>query len=287
MLADGLNADFAVGVLPTLAIDAVIAAGYTGVAATLRPFAGLLGQFRTLRGLTGFLGTVGVGTLIVAGTVCTILVLMNALPPGGFVAVVCHFWIGDLTGIVGLFPALMTASLACERWRELPLLTDLVDWGVFALMLALAVWVIFGVVGARHVHFFYLMLLPMIWIGARHGLPWCAVAILAEQLALIGLVAWQDFALSDATDLQTLLLAIAITGLLVGTVVTERQQSEWQIRRQQAEIGRMARIAAAGALGSAIAHEISQPIAQLPPMHMPAACFWHRGHPIMRWSPTR
>jgi two-component system, LuxR family, sensor kinase FixL len=65
------------------------------------------------------------------------------------------------------------------------------------------------------------------------------------------------------TDFQFLALAIAATGLLLGTAVSERQLSEFHLRQQQADISRMARITTAGALGTTIVHEISQPLATL------------------------
>jgi len=58
-------------------------------------------------------------------------------------------------------------------------------------------------------------------------------------------------------------LAIAVAGLVLGTVVTERQHTELQLRQQQAELGRITRLVTAGALGSTIVHEISQPLATL------------------------
>jgi two-component system, LuxR family, sensor kinase FixL len=263
VLADGLNGGFSIGVMPTLVMDAIIAAGYSTIAAALRPFAGAATGFRSVRDVVGFLGVVCVGVLAVAGLVGVALVLLHELPPDRLVAAVRHFWIGDITGIVGLFPMLMTRRFAWERWRELRARTRFVDFAVFALALASALWIVFEVAAPKEFQFFYLLLLPMIWIGVRHGLPCCAVAILIEQLALIAVVVLYDYSTSDFTDFQLLSLAIAITGLLLGAVVTERQHTELRLRQQQAELGRMARLTTAGALGSAIVHQISQPLATI------------------------
>jgi two-component system sensor kinase FixL len=105
--------------------------------------------------------------------------------------------------------------------------------------------------------------LPVIWIGVRHGLPWCAIAILTEQATLVALVTLLDYPASDFIAFQILSLAVAVTGLVLGAVVTERQHAELELRQQQAELGRITRLATAGALGSAIVHEISQPLATL------------------------
>jgi signal transduction histidine kinase len=261
VLADTFNTGFSIGILPSLTVDAMTAIGYSAVAAVLRPIVGPAAGFQSTRNVTWFLVVAFAGVLIVAGLVCTTLVLMHVLPPDQFVAAFRHFWIGDVTGIVGLLPVLMTGPLAWERWRELSVPARCADLGFFAIALACALWLIFGVAAPKEFQFFYLLLLPMIWIGVRHGLPWCAIAILLEQSALIAVVAWHDYSLSEFTDFQILSLAIAITGLLLGAVVTEQHRTELRLRQQQAELARMARLTTAGALGSAIAHEVSQPLA--------------------------
>jgi two-component system sensor kinase FixL len=263
VIADGLTGGFAVGVMPTLAMDAIIAAGYATVAVALRPFICAPEGLQNVRGMAWFLGIVCIGALAIAGAVGVMLTVLGILPPERLLAAVRHFWVGDITGIVGLLPVLMTAPLAWKRWRELPAHMQLVDPGVFVLALASALWIVFGAAGEKEFQFFYLLLLPTIWIGARHGLPWCAIAILIEQAALITVVTRYEYPLSDVTDFQLLALAIAATGLMLGTAVSERQQSELHLRQQQAEISRMARVTTAGALGTTIVHEISQPLATL------------------------
>jgi C4-dicarboxylate-specific signal transduction histidine kinase len=51
--------------------------------------------------------------------------------------------------------------------------------------------------------------------------------------------------------------------LILGAVVTERQRADLYLRQQQAELYRTARLTTAGALGAAVLHEISQPLATL------------------------
>jgi signal transduction histidine kinase len=263
VLADVLDGSVSIWVFPALALDAIIAAGYTVVALALRPFVRPASSLQSVRDVSWFLTISVVGVLAIASLVGLALVLMDSLPATGFAATVRHFWIGDLTGIAGLFPVLVTASAAWARWRELPTGTRLIDVGVFAVGLAAAFWIIFGIAPPQEFQFFYLLFLPVIWIGVRHGLPWCAVAVLIEQVVLVGLVTVLKYPTSDFVAFQILSLAVAATGLLLGAVVTERQQAELQLRQQQAELGRITRLATAGALGSVIVHEISQPLASL------------------------
>ncbi len=263
VVADRLIDGFPNGLAASCVTQAIIAAGYTAIAAILRRFCGVGHSFNRTADVVCLLGVVSVGVLAIASAVVAALVIMHELPSARYLATVRHFWIGDLTGIVGLLPALTAAAPAYERWREVPLLSRVLDPLTFALGLALALWTVFGLAAASEFQFFYLLLLPVVWIGVRHGLAWCAMAILAEQLALLSVVTAIGYPEADFLAFQVLSVVIASTGLMLGAVVTERQQAELRLRRQQAELGRMARLTTAGALGSAIVHEVSQPLATI------------------------
>lgn len=263
VLADGINGSFYAGVIPTLLTNALVAVGYAAIATTLRRFALELPGFRTLSDTGWFLGVIAVGIFALAVSAAAALTLTHALAPVQVWATACHFWVGDFTGVIGAFPVLMTAPRAWERWQELPVRARFVDPAAFAVVLGAALWVVFAQGQSREFEFFYLLILPVIWIGGRHGLPWCAVAILIEQLALISVIALLDYPRASFIAFQLLSLAVAVTGLVLGAVVTERQQAELRLRRQQTELAQMARITTAGALGTAIIHEISQPLAAI------------------------
>jgi two-component system sensor kinase FixL len=263
VFADRFIDDFPLGLGATFVVESVIAFGYSVIAASLRRAScdGL--NFNGIGAVILLLGVVGIGVLGIAGLVGTLLVVMRELPADQLFATVQHFWIGDLTGIVGLLPVLMTAPLARKRWSELPLRSRLIDLAVFVLGLTFALWTVFGITAAKEYQFFYLLLLPVVWIGARHGLPWCSLAVLAEQSALISVVTIIGYSPTDFLTFQVLSLVTATTGLMLGAVVTERQQAEIYLRHQQSELERMARLTTAGALGSTIAHEVSQPLATI------------------------
>ena len=56
------------------------------------------------------------------------------------------------------------------------------------------------------------------------------------------------------------MLVLSITGLLLGAVTTERQDAALRLREQKRELARMVSNARAGAMGMALAHEVSQPL---------------------------
>ena len=263
VIGDVLNGAVSIWVMPALVLDGIIAAGYTGIALLLRAFIGPKGRLQSVRDVSRFLGIIAVGVLAIASVAGGTLVSMGVVPADQFADTVRYFWVGDVTGIVALFPVLMSASFASRRWQELSPRERLVDIGAFALGLAFALWVVFAIAPPDEDQFFYLLLLPVIWIGVRHGLSWCAMAILIEQLALVALINLLGYPASYFTEFQIFSIVVAVAGLVLGAVVTERRGAELKLRQQQAELGRMTRLATAGALGSAIVHEISQPLATL------------------------
>jgi two-component system, LuxR family, sensor kinase FixL len=262
-----------------IAMDAIIAIGYACVAVFLRRLAHACQGFPRVTDIVCLLLVAGVGSFAVAGLVACALVVMTALPPNLLLPSVWHFFIGDLTGIVGLLPALLTVRQAWARWKEVPPTVRAFDIGLFALGVTFALLMIFGMERSKELQFFYLLLLPVIWIGVRHGLAWCTMAILIEQLALIATIVIVGYPREDFLAYQIVSLAIAATGLVLGAVVTERQRTELYVRQQQAELYRAARLTTAGALGAAVIHEISQPLATL-------ATYAHVCRRIMSARPT-
>jgi len=249
------------GLTATVAMEALTALGYTATAVALRRFAHADQGFPRVADVVLLLLGALIGTATVATLAVGVLVLLRGLPAPLFYPSVWNFFIGDLTGIVGLLPALLTLPQAWERWKEVPAATRLLDIGVFVLGLAVALALVFGAARSKELQFFYLLLLPVVWIGVRHGLAWSAIAVLVEQLALIATIALREYPTADFLAYQMLSLAVAGTGLLLGAVVSERQRAELQLRQWQSELYRTTRLTTAGALGAAVVHEISQPLA--------------------------
>ena len=260
-ISDGLVAGFPLGIQATLASNVIVAAVYSGVAVLLCRFAHAAQGFPRVADVMWLLLIVSAGAFATACLVVLTATAMHALPPGLILASIRHSFIGDETGIVGLLPVLLTTRQTRERWKEVSPTARLFDCGCFALGLIFALSVVFDVARSQELQYFYLLLPPVVWICVRHGLPWCAVAILVEQLALVWIITVLDYPTADFLAFQILSLVVAATGLVLGAVVTERQRAEHALRQQQSELSRVARLTTAGALGAAVVHEISQPLA--------------------------
>jgi len=279
LISNKVVSHFPAGVLASLASAAIVASGYTATAALLRRIPPLTRRPIRPRVVAGFLAITGGGALGVAVADVNVIAALGGLPSSLIGSSIWNSFIGDLTGIIGLLPALLTWRKAWERWKEIPLGASVNDIGVFVVGLGGAVLLLaFDSAHEKELQLFYLMLPPVIWIAVRHGLAWCAVAILVDQLALVTTIALLGLSSNDFLSCQLLSIVISATGLILGAVVTQRNHAEQLLRHQQAELARHARLTTVGAFGAAVVHEISQPLAA-------AAAFAHSSKRLLEEKP--
>lgn len=166
-----------------------------------------------------------------------------------------RYWLGDAVGLVVALPIALVLSDGRRRvevWRTLGSRT----WWLICAAIGLLLWLVFGRADPDAFRFFYLLLLPVTWAAARLGL---AGAVLASALTQLGLIAaLQSGQDPDLTvfELQALMAVLTLAGLLLGVAVDEQA-------RAAAELQRSLRLAAAGQMAAALAHELSQPLTAL------------------------
>jgi two-component system, LuxR family, sensor kinase FixL len=214
-------------------------------------------RFR-LPDVVAFLLFIPAGAVLSSLVYCAALYLGGQLSTDKFFAAVGHYWIGDALGIVTIIPA-TTAVFAFSsppwRWSGYTLFTIF----IFALGICLGFAALVGV-GDKLYYLFNLLFLPVIWVAMREGYAGVALALVTIQLTLAIVTAFVGYNTTDFAILQLLMLVLSITGLLLGAVTTERQEAGLRLREQQRELARMASNARAGAMGMALAHEVSQPL---------------------------
>jgi two-component system, LuxR family, sensor kinase FixL len=279
LISSNVVEHFPAGGAASLASAAIVASGYTATAALLRRIPPLTRRPIRPRVVAGFLAITAGGALGVAVADVNVIVALGGLPSSLVGSSIRNSFIGDLTGIIGLLPALLTWRKAWERWKEITLAARVNDIGVFVVGLGgAALLLAFDNAHEKELQLFYLMLPPVIWIAVRHGLAWCAAAILVDQLALIATLVLLGFSSNDFLSCQLLSIVISATGLILGAVVTQRNHAEQLLRHQQAELARHARLTTVGAFGAAVVHEISQPLAA-------AAAFAHSSKRLLEEKP--
>lgn len=98
---------------------------------------------------------------------------------------------------------------------------------------AFAIWFVFGYAPAIPYQPLYLLFVPVIWIAVRRGLPGAILATFAISVGMT-FAAWISQAPSGSLPkLQLALLALGLTGLCLGAVVTERKKAERTIRESE------------------------------------------------------
>lgn len=236
----------------------LIAAGYWAAAAAMRRLAGIGARLRSLRDLAWFTAAAAAAALAVALGFAGLHALAGADASSGWARAVLHFWIGDVTGIMAVTPFLLVhgarLSAGQKAWRPTA------EMAAEATALVLVLWVVFGLEFTDDFRFFYLLFLPVIWIAMRHGIEGATFAVLGTQLGLIAGVRYSGEAAGTVLELQLLMLTLAMTGLFLGMVVTERRGALSALNDRESELNRMLRIAGAGEMASALAHELNQPL---------------------------
>ena len=215
-------------------------------------------QFR-LPDVVAFLLFIPAGAALASFIYCETLYMGGELSTDKFFIAMGHYWIGDALGIITVIPAATAVfgylSAPHLRWSGYTLFTIF----IFILGIGLGFAALVGV-GDKLYYLFNLLFLPVIWVAMREGYAGVALALVTIQLTLAVLTAFVGYNTTDFAILQLLMLVLSITGLLLGAVTTERQDAALRLREQKREMARMVSNARAGAMGMALAHEVSQPL---------------------------
>lgn len=201
------------------------------------------------------IGGVVLGVLVTGILYVGALVAAGVGPLAFFPEALLRFWIGDSVGILVFLPLVLMLADPARRARLVALLCrpEALAQAVSVIVMLLFV---FWQNLVDHTKFFYLLFLPLAWIAARGGLTGGAVAALLIQTGIIVAVHFTAQSAFTVFELQTFLIALTIMGLFLGVTVDERARAEAALHDSQ-------KLAAAGQMAGALAHELSQPLTAL------------------------
>lgn len=207
------------------------------------------------RSLLVWAATVLGGSLLGSGMVVGTLSLAGYVPYGNGGAATLQYWVGEAAGILVTMPLMLMLFDESGRGRLRGVLAPKFA-AILAAATVAALWVAFGLGKGVTFQYSYVLLLPVAWAAASHGLPGAVVAAATVQLGIIATVQWLGIATIAVVDIQMLTVAIALFGFFIGMVVDET-------RRISAELQQTLRLAAAGEMAGAMAHELNQPLTAL------------------------
>ncbi len=236
----------------TLMIAAVLALGYAAIARALT------GRFAVHPGLETAADALRLVAVVTVGALGTGVLYVGALVASGvgpldepFVALF-RFWIGDAGGILVALPIVLMSSVPARRAQARGMAREPRALG-YAAATALALAIVFAAAPAEQVKHFYVLFLPLVLVASRYGMVGASAAAVAIQGAVVGTGELVGYPSLTVFELQALLIALTVTGLFLGVAVDQRRRAEDELRRTL-------RIAAAGEMAAALAHELNQPL---------------------------
>lgn len=255
MLAEGLLRSFPAGLPMALVTAAALTAGYGIMGELLRRHFSVDRIFDNRRQLSLWILIALAGTIFNATIFILLLDLSELVPPNQFGSYLLRFWAGDLIGILVQMPFFWMLSSSPGRAR---LRAALLHWetaGIVALA-ASSLWIIFWVAASTDFRNFYFLYLPVIWAATRQGLAGASAMVLFQQVAVVVVMEWLDIGQLDVFQLQLRGVILACVGLFIGVVVDELKLVTDELRQTM-------RLAAAGEMAAALAHELNQPMTAL------------------------
>lgn len=239
--------------LGALAVSSgALTAGYAATAAGLRRWLSgdlpVIGRRPAMVFLAVAVGGALIASLLRAGTLWAVGVVPFARLP----SVVHRASIGDGVGLIVTLPVLLV--LASPRLRGLTrsMLRCAEAW-VIAFVTLLATLAVFQQTPQDQFKLFYLLFVPVVWAATRFGAVGAVWTAALVQALLIAAVQFGQYLPLTVFEFQILVAALTSMGILLGAIVDERQAAEEALRASL-------RLAAAGDMAAALAHELNQPL---------------------------
>lgn len=232
-----------------------LACGYALIAQLLRVFLNPARAVRSTQQLTLFSAVAIGGTAMVSAAFIAVLWAAAFIAEASLLDAWRQFWVGDSVGVLVTAPLLLAAADA-ETRRELFRVAQRPETMLQAAALAATVWLVFVGLGGDPAQHFYLLFLPLIWIAVRGGTSGALIAVAIIQLGVVVAIHRDVSTTLPVLELQAFVAAQTLTALFLGMMVDERQRAAASLRQTL-------RLAAAGEMAGALAHEVNQPLTAL------------------------
>lgn len=239
----------------TLLTATWLTCGYGLLGETLRRVLGGLPVFSTRSSFYRWLAIVAAGTMLNAVGHLSLLAWLGLVPWSEWLRGVWRFGFGDLVGVVVSMPLLLKLANPQSRQHLREATWKAETLGYLALAI-FVLWAVFGYIVTSEFKHFYFLFLPLIWAASRQGVNGAALVVFVLQMAIVTLVKANHANNITVSELQMLDAVLALVGFFIGIVVDERRQVAEELKQTL-------RLAAAGEMAAALAHELNQPMTAL------------------------
>lgn len=255
VLSDVFNRGTPGNLAVTLFTDGILTFGYVAIARVLKNRFQEDGIFVDRTGLLVWTGIVIAGSFLNGLAFVSCLRLAGLLESGEWGDAVLRFWIGDAVGIYVTMPFLWWLTNPLRRAALISRLASPETYAYLCLV-ALTLWISFDLGSEAGYRYFYTLFLPVVWAASRQGLIGSVISATGIQLGLIMVGTMFSPEGISLFEVQIRAFLLALVAFLIGVAVDDH-------RRALAELNQSLRLAAAGEMAAAIAHELNQPLAAL------------------------
>ncbi len=235
-------------------LAAVLLLGYWGIGELLRRRVGGV-VFGNRKGMLVWVSIITLGTLLNSALFVSLLSLAHLVPGDGWLEAVLRYWVGDAVGLLVAMPALWML-LDREGRRQLSSAVRARTAIAYLVSIPPCLWVAFGLGAEAEFKYFYVLFLPLAWAAATQGLAGAMLCAALLQLGIIAGVEWFAYSAISVLEIQVLTAVLTLFGFFLGVVVDEKERLSQELRQTL-------RLAAAGEMAGALAHELNQPLTAL------------------------
>lgn len=231
------------GFTTLLIFNLITTVGYGGACALLLLKIKINPRLRRLRDVIWFVVVMTLVTPFVVGALQSLnLVWRGIIPLSTWLTYTLHAWAGAATGIAMLTPVLLVLLrqlpwVWAYKEQEAPALApSLIPFApkqrlelLFEIAaLCIAIWAAYGAQRGENLDYSYFVFMPLIWIAIRHGFERAIAAVLFINIGAAILVQ-AKLGGSSVFALQFGMMAISLTGILLGGFATQRMQAETEL----------------------------------------------------------
>lgn len=255
VIGDILVRDIPGGLAMPLGVGLQLTIGYAAIAWLLQRSMPEKGMFCDRRSLLSWSLIVIGGTLLNSVAFVITLWAGDLLSTENWGDALRRFWIGDCVGIFVTLPLFWALQ---DSLRRKALRTAIFRWETigYLVLTLITLWIAFVPGAQAQFRYFYVLFLPIVWAASRQGLAGAIFCVPVVQIGMMLAGLLHSPTEISLLELQMRAFLLAIVGFLIGVAVDEQ-------RRASAELRQSLRLAAAGEMAGALAHELNQPLSAL------------------------
>lgn len=239
----------------SIALALQLALGYWMIAVALRKVLPSTAIISDRRRLLEWMAIVAGGTLLNSALFVGSLATLGLVPVPDLRESLIQYWIGDAVGILVTMP-ILSMLLEAQGRAALTALVPRRESLATVGAIGFALWLAFGVGAETDFQYFYVLFLPVVWAAARQGVAGAVLSVSIVQIAIIMVVQSLGYTVTTVLEIQTLAVVLALFSFFIGIIVDEQQRMSDELRHSL-------RLAAAGEMAGALAHELNQPLTAL------------------------